>query len=202
MAGMTATRATKTRDELLSLVPRGAWDSHMHIFNGPDEDGRRLSDPAESSSRSDPSGTTATANSQPVSSHAPHQPPPRPTYQPPPSTIRSAIHLLGPIVPKMVIVQPSVLGEDNRVTLGGVRDLKRWGQSGSARLGEGGAESGIVSGSDDEKGLGEEAGTGDTMGTNAEITARGDGVAVVEVALGVGDEVLRELNGRGARGVR
>ena len=144
MAGMNTTRATKTRDELLSLVPRGAWDSHMHIFNGPDEDGRRLSDPAESSSRSDPSGTTATANSQPVSSHAPHQPPPRPTYQPPPSTIRSAIHLLGPIVPKMVIVQPSVLGEDNRVTLGGVRDLKRWGQSGSARLGEGGAESGIV----------------------------------------------------------
>lgn len=216
---MNATKGiTKTKTEedhrLRLLIPKGAWDSHMHIFDGQEEDRRAVDDHNSSSTTADEStsrrtkevnsssGTTRSgsdlnppgSSSRPPEQHPQQPKPKKPAYHPPPSTIQSAIDLLGPVTPKMVIVQPSVLGEDNRITLGGVRDLRRWGRGGLAGGGEVGGGS-----ADTEGGRARDVGVSvNRIG----LGSAGDGAAVVEVALGVSDEVLRDLDGRGARGVR
>lgn len=71
-----------------SLIPTGAWDSHMHLF-----------DPASLPEKAGRS------------------------YVPPEATAQQAETVLGKVTPNMCIVQPSIYGTDNRVTLQGVKDL-------------------------------------------------------------------------------
>jgi predicted TIM-barrel fold metal-dependent hydrolase len=53
-------------------------------------------------------------------------------YDIPKATIPQAMSLLSEVAPKMCIVQPSIYGSDNTVTLDGLKELREKGGGGCA----------------------------------------------------------------------